>query len=637
MKKYLTKMKKYYFILIAMLTMSVNAMAQTTQKHLFPEVVFDWTKDGVTYQYVVPAWDALTAKKERVQKVIDPSSGGDGPGGDDGGGDDTGGEDGGDTGGDTGGDDTGGDDGGSTPSEPDPDGPGWGTGGGGALDGDIILGSPAKAIRRAKKASMDGIIVASACAIDKRGIDYHNGFSPRGSFDPATITIDGVEYNSSTVTYGDIFGDAIPEGLKSQKLLQSGSTTYISGDYTIPETVTAFSQDESASSYNIVGIGDGAYYNSTLTHGAKVFFRATSLTIPKHIKSLGMRCFTAAGNLTKITIADDSEIEELPDGCFAHCQYLREINIPASVTKIQAGALGGCKVLGKIVFAADQTPTIDDNAFVKIGSSSATNVTKENCAVWVSSMDVIRNFRTYNAIWKDFAFCVPFVMPKQMISYCSEDLNISPSPLVLGEYGKDAENAWTAKKYSDTHEIGGDTLKIFYINKKYLEASNNTIRLYQLETSVPQFGDGFLLAGDPGTHDLYVRAIGKGTAMSSNNLLVGTTEPTDMGQVIANAGNNDIYLLKDGKFHICDPNNPGTLAANKAYLKLPNNTFPGRTQAKEINIEFGSEEDGETNGVQDVVVTNHDADDTWFTLQGVQVDTPTRGIFIRGGKKYVIK
>ena len=96
MKKYLTKMKKYYFILIAMLTMSVNAMAQTTQKHLFPEVVFDWTKDGVTYQYVVPAWDALTAKKERVQKVIDPSSGGDGPGGDDGGGDDTGGEDGGD-------------------------------------------------------------------------------------------------------------------------------------------------------------------------------------------------------------------------------------------------------------------------------------------------------------------------------------------------------------------------------------------------------------------------------------------------------------------------------------------------------------------------------------------------------------
>jgi hypothetical protein len=216
-------------------------------------------------------------------------------------------------------------------------------------------------------------------------------------------------------------------------------------------------------------------------------------------------------------------------------------------------------------------------------------------------------------------------------------LNISPSPLVLGEYGKDAENAWTAKKYSDTHEIGGDTLKIFYINKKYLEASNNTIRLYQLETSVPQFGDGFLLAGDPGTHDLYVRAIGKGTAMSSNNLLVGTTEPTDMGQVIANAGNNDIYLLKDGKFHICDPNNPGTLAANKAYLKLPNNTFPGRTQAKEINIEFGSEEDGETNGVQDVVVTNHDADDTWFTLQGVQVDTPTRGIFIRGGKKYVIK
>ena len=68
-------------------------------------------------------------------------------------------------------------------------------------------------------------------------------------------------------------------------------------------------------------------------------------------------------------------------------------------------------------------------------------------------------------------------------------------------------------------------------------------------------------------------------------------------------------------------------------MKLPKTTF--RTNAKDITIEFGSEED--TDGVQGVVVTDHDVDDTWYTLQGIRVETPTHGVFIRGGKKYVIK
>ena len=625
-------MKKYFIILIFVFAFSMNAMAQ----HLFPEVHFTWTKDGVTTEYMVPAWDALTANKERVQKVI-PDGGGDGPGGDDGGGDDTGGDD-------TGGDDTGGDgivddDGGSSSAvEPDPESPGWGTGGGGAPGEDIIFGAPAKVIRRAQARPMDGIIVASACAIDTRGVGF-DGYNPRGGFDPATIVINGQSYDITKVTYGQILGNSFDTQLGKQPLLQFGTKVYITGDYSIPETATPFSQDEDASIYNIVGIGDAAYYNSVYTSGGTVFFRATSVTIPKHIKSLGRRCFQAGGNLTRITIAEDSEIDELPEGCFAHCMSLREINIPASVTKIQAGALGGCGGLGKIVFASDQSPaTINTNAFVKLGTSSALDLEKGNCAVWVNNMETIREFRNHNEIWKQFAFCIPFEMKKQLISYCS-DLLLSQAPLVLGTgqvsmSGSTRKNAntWTVDK---TVQFGGEILKLYYVNEQksilnpQVVDGHYQITLQQMENSCANSGFGVLITGDPGIRELYVRAEGTAYNTTVHNILVGTLEPTDMTNIITDTS-NDIYLLKDGSFHLCTG---GTLAANKAYLKLPKSTF--RTNAKDITIEFGSEED--TDGVQGVVVANNNVDDAWYTLQGIRVETPTHGVFIRGGKKYVIK
>ena len=635
-------MKKYFIILIFVFAFSMNAMAQ----HLFPEVHFTWTdKNGNEIEYMVPAWDALTTNKERVQKVI-PDGGGDGTGGDDGGGDDTGGDD-------TGGDDTGGDgivddDGGSSSAvEPDPESPGWGTGGGGAPGEDIIFGAPARVIRRAQARPMDGIIIASACAIDTRGVGF-DGYLPRGGFDDpsptitiiGSETINGGEYNINKVTYGDIFKNFDTQ-LGKQPLIQLGTKVYITGDnYSIPETATPFSQDEDASVYNIIGIGDAAYYNSSFGSSSTVFFRATSVTIPKHIKSLGRRCFQAGGRLTKITIADDSEIDELPEGCFAHCMALREINIPASVTKIQAGALGGCGGLGKIVFTADQSPaTISENAFAKLSLNSTTtaiDVTKANCAVWVSSMETIREFRHDNAIWNDFAFCIPFEMKKQLISYCS-DLILSHAPLVLGSGTYTAntastQNAWTP---DESVQFGGEILKMYYVNKQstYLDPQvvdgHYTIKLLQMKTSSAKAGFGVLLTGDPGTHELYVRSTSTAGNSTTNNILVGTLEPTDMTSIITDT-KNDIYLLKDGSFHLCTG---GTLAANKAYLKLPKTTF--RTNAKDITIEFGSEED--TDGVQGVVVANNNVDDTWYTLQGIRVETPTHGVFIRGGKKYVIK
>ncbi len=77
----------------------------------------------------------------------------------------------------------------------------------------------------------------------------------------------------------------------------------------------------------------------------------------------------------------------------------------------------------------------------------------------------------------------------------------------------------------------------------------------------------------------------------------------------------------------------GTCKANKAYIKIKDGGNPsmGTEESKELAISF-PEETGiatlETKSVQN---------DAWYTLQGVQVNQPQKGVFIKNGKKYIVK
>ena len=593
-------MKKLYIIMLAVLAVPMCASAQDAPEHLFPAITFHVVGNDV--EYTVPAWDAKASKGERVQRteVTNPGGGGDEPG----------------------------------PGGPGSPGPNVG-------DEDAV------------GVEYNGIIVASACGIRSEDIGETNNAraaytinDENDSIFPAhsNIVINGVEYDPVTVTYGDILVDFDPD-LGEEKLF---STDYVSGNYVIPSTAEPFEQDEYASKYNIVGLGDNAYWNWNYnTSGVKfktVVFRAKSLTIPAHIKFLGRRCFQGAGVLTKVEIADDSEIEVLPYGCFAHGQRLREINIPASVSSIEEHALGGLRYLGKIVFAADETPTVHENAFVKIGTSGASEVVKANCAIWVNSMNAVRNFRTANSsMWNVFPFCYPLELKKQLISYCS-DLVLSHQYLVLGT--GTTGNTWAL--YEDSvNALGGEHLRLYYVNKQkqYLDPSYDqengqyTIKLLQMKENPAKPGFGLLITGDPGIHEMYVKPEGTSGNTTKNNLLVGTLEATDMTSII-NDAQNDIYLLKDGTFYRCTG---GTLAANKAYLKLPKDTFDGirTTDAKEINIEFGQEGD-DTDGI--VAIDNSQLTiDNVYDLSGrkvaenAQLSTLPKGIYIVNGKKYILK
>jgi len=73
----------------------------------------------------------------------------------------------------------------------------------------------------------------------------------------------------------------------------------------------------------------------------------------------------------------------------------------------------------------------------------------------------------------------------------------------------------------------------------------------------------------------------------------------------------------------------GTLAAGKAFLRTTTNVAGARS----IDINFG---DGTTN-ISESVVEASEGDGKWYTLQGVEVKAPAKGLYIRNGKKVFIK
>ena len=91
--------------------------------------------------------------------------------------------------------------------------------------------------------------------------------------------------------------------------------------------------------------------------------------------------------------------------------------------------------------------------------------------------------------------------------------------------------------------------------------------------------------------------------------------------------NTDVYVLGNGKSGLGFYMLKGTLQAGKGYLQVSEGT--GNAKPNFISFE-------ETTGVKTVVI-NKDSDGVVYNLQGIRVAHPQKGIYVKNGKKYVIK
>lgn len=147
------------------------------------------------------------------------------------------------------------------------------------------------------------------------------------------------------------------------------------------------------------------------------------------------------------------------------------------------------------------------------------------------------------------------------------------------------------------------------------ETSSSNVTLTEISQKL-KGGTGIIINGTPGaTYSLKVADAG--TAYSGTNLLSGTLSPTyiEAGQ----------YFLKSGKFVY---SSAGTLPANKAYLKSAN------APEAAANLTFIVEE---PSGISELHRMAMEEEVEWYDLSGRVVTPSAKGIYIRGGKKILVK
>ena len=151
-------------------------------------------------------------------------------------------------------------------------------------------------------------------------------------------------------------------------------------------------------------------------------------------------------------------------------------------------------------------------------------------------------------------------------------------------------------------------------------AVNGTIYGTEVKGIVPA-GTGLLMTGTEGATYVFPLTRAKATADVFGNKLVGVLTDTDLSTLTD--GNTHYVYYGDGFW----PLSTGTIAANKAYLSLPN-----AGNAK-INVSLG----GATTGIEDIAADNED-NGAWYTLDGVKVnEKPTaKGLYIHNGKKVIV-
>ena len=169
----------------------------------------------------------------------------------------------------------------------------------------------------------------------------------------------------------------------------------------------------------------------------------------------------------------------------------------------------------------------------------------------------------------------------------------------------------------------GNELKA-YIAAGYNKADNIVllVRVYDVPA-----GTGIYLKGDAGvTYKIpYSTSQSYYVNMLKANLSEGPIAKTD--------GDMSNFLLnkKNGEYGFFAPSESATLGAQKAYLQVPTSFINGTADA--IGIAF---EDDETTNIRDFELFTN-GNDRLYNLKGQRIEKAGRGVYIKNGKKVVIK
>ena len=131
------------------------------------------------------------------------------------------------------------------------------------------------------------------------------------------------------------------------------------------------------------------------------------------------------------------------------------------------------------------------------------------------------------------------------------------------------------------------------------------------------------MKGDEGSHPIPISSV---RSVYANFFVGNTGDPITIGETDGDMKN---YYLKNGTF--LSVSGSAKINKNKAYLQLPLSVFPF---TRSINVGY-DDEDG-TTSIKEVRSRDVKSDE-WFTLQGQHVSKPGKGLYIKNGKKVIIR
>ena len=405
---------------------------------------------------------------------------------------------------------------------------------------------------------------------------------------------------------------------------------------TIPSSVTeignyAFTYCTGLTSVTIqngvTSIGEGAFWgctgltsitipNSVTTIGEFAIYQCQNLTtvnLGNGVTSIGENAFGGCVGLTSVTIPNS--VTSIGLNAFAGCTGLTSVTIPNSVTYIGSGAFGECTGLTYFYCYAEQlrsSPGSGDGLYTETGAFNRANINYATLHVPEGCVDAYKAME-------------PWIKFKEIVAIKGEgettEEETAGDEIKITSAG---QTTWCSAYDLDFSDVEG--LKAYTATGYH--RTKGTIWLTRVK-EVPA-GEGILLIGDPGDY----KVPHKSTTAYYANLMVGTVKAITLNETDGEYTN---YYLSSGASGVgfYKVNGSVDIKANRAYLPLLKNTVSGTRGF--IGMDFDDDDDGTTGIDIQSSIFNVQSKDVYYNLQGQRVDNPTKGLYIRNGKKVVIK
>lgn len=283
----------------------------------------------------------------------------------------------------------------------------------------------------------------------------------------------------------------------------------------------------------------------------------------------------------------------------AFCTVQMTVKLPEGISYV-----AGSSKLGSRVTEADDRYFAFDGTDVLINSDLDNIITGTSGTVFSFDIKADESLELGTSLTLSFTDCV----------WCSmTDGNDGISvdcTIKVEEATAETETVTLTKEYNTyvpTKALdfsGVEGIKAYYVTA--VTATEATLT----EATTVAAGEGIIISGTPGTYEVPV-ATAEVAKSETNKLATGTIAEGD-------------YILYDGEFVPCSG---GTLPDGKAYL--PKSEI-STSSAKALILGFG-----DATGINEAKAAK--ADGAIYSISGVRVAQPQKGVYIMNGRKVIVK